>query len=339
MKGMKDFMFRRFRAGQPIALQERVWLYLLGMPDTQGVTFPSRVDIEVKLDTLEQEREYLLDMCPISDMRDTYEDGKEETLVRLLLRHLPAEYDLAVKAVKDLARLKKYSEGGMLEAITNCEDNTRANYATDYLPDYAELRIELINTCQLAERRQDEMNKKGGKKGHPSFPIMDGQTQPGAGQMSCYRCGTKDHCAGDPACKNKDGKVHKDAPKWFRKQNGAPNRGGKGKGKEKKGGNQMGKPVCHNWSKGNGYCRYAAACNFSHDGPQGGAKRKWDNSSATLPAKAVKRAKKEIMAMVIDGMKNEEKGPAKASNVQNASETLLALVRGAKRKETEGESK
>jgi hypothetical protein len=82
--------------------------------------------MEIKLDELEEEREYLLKMCP-ADMRDTYEDGKEETLVRLLVRLLPAEYDQAVKAVKDLAILRKYSEGGMLDAITNCEDNTRAN--------------------------------------------------------------------------------------------------------------------------------------------------------------------------------------------------------------------
>jgi hypothetical protein len=109
--------------------------------------------MEVKLDELEEEREYLLKMCP-ADMRDTYDDGKEEPLVRLLVRLLPAEYDQAVKAVKDLARLRKYSEGGKLDAITNCEDNTRANYATDYLPNYAELRFELINALQLAERRR-----------------------------------------------------------------------------------------------------------------------------------------------------------------------------------------
>jgi hypothetical protein len=53
------------------------------------------------------------------------------------------------------------------------QDNTRANYATDYLPNYTELRFELINAYQLAERRRVEMNQKGGKKGHPSFPIMD----------------------------------------------------------------------------------------------------------------------------------------------------------------------
>jgi hypothetical protein len=52
----------------------------------------------------------------------------------MLVRLLPAEYDQAVKAVKDLARLRKYSEGGQLGGITNCEDNTRANYSTDYLP-------------------------------------------------------------------------------------------------------------------------------------------------------------------------------------------------------------
>ncbi len=125
------------------------------------------------------------------------------------MRHLPAEYDQAVKAVKDLARLRKYSEVGKLDAISNCEDNTRANYATDYLPNYAELRVELINTYQLAERRRGEMNKKGGKKGHPSFPIMDGHTQR-PGQMKCY--GTSDHRAGDPACKAKEGEVHKEAP-------------------------------------------------------------------------------------------------------------------------------
>ncbi len=280
---MRDYMYRKFGAGQPEVLPQRVRLYLLGMPDPHGVgvAFPPRVDIELKLDELEQEREYLLEMCP-ADMRDTYEDGKEETLVRLIVRHLPAEYDQAVKAVKDLARLRKYSEGGILDFITNCEDNTRANYATDYLPNYAELRFELINTYQLAERRRIEMNKKGGKKGHPSFPIMDGHTQPGIGQMKCYRCGISGQRAGDPACKAKEGEVHKEAPEWFWKQSGAPQRsgkgGGKGKGKGKgkqKGRDRKAKPLCHNWSKGNGYCRYAAACNFSHDSPQGDGKRKW----------------------------------------------------------------
>ncbi len=186
---MRDYIFRRFGAGQPEVLQERVRLYLLGIPDPSGHAFPPRVNMEIKLDELEEEREYLLKMCPAD------KNGKEETLVRMLVRLLPAEYDQAVKAVKDLARLRKYSEGGQLDAITNCEDNTRANYATDYLPNYTELRFELINAYQLAERRRVEMNQKSGKKGHPSFPIMDGHAQPGPGNQTCYRCGAKGHRA------------------------------------------------------------------------------------------------------------------------------------------------
>ncbi len=34
----------------------------------------------------------------------SYEDGKEETLVRMLVRCLPEEYDGAVKAVKERPR-------------------------------------------------------------------------------------------------------------------------------------------------------------------------------------------------------------------------------------------
>ncbi len=340
MDTMRDYMFRRFGAGQPEILRDRVRIYLLGMPDPHGVPFPPRVDIEIKLDELEEEGEYLLGMCP-ADMRDTYEDGKEETLVRILVRHLPAEYDLAVKAVKDLmARLRKYSEGGKLDAITNCEDNTRANYATDYLPNYSELRVELINTYQLAERRRSEMNKRGGKKGHPSFPIMDGHTQPGPGQQSCYHCGVKGHRAGDPACRGKEGEVHKDAPEWFRKQGENPQRGGrgrgngKGKGKGKqKGGGRKGRPLCQSWSKGTGYCRYAADCKFAHDDPQGGGKRQWKDSSTALPTKAVKLAKKEIMSIVVEAL--SEKGEEKAT-VQSASDSLLEFCRGLKKSKSVG---
>ena len=54
--------------------------------------------------------------------------------------------------------------------------------------------------------------------------------------------------------------------------------------------------------------------------------------STSLPAKAVKKAKKEIMAMVIEEMKGSEEVPAPRSGVAQASETLLALVRGARKK-------
>ncbi len=40
MNVIRDFMFRRFGAGQPELIQERVRTYLLGMPDANGEAFP-----------------------------------------------------------------------------------------------------------------------------------------------------------------------------------------------------------------------------------------------------------------------------------------------------------
>ncbi len=65
-----------------------------------------------KLDALEKEREFSVDMCP-SDKRENYEDGKETTLTRLILRKLPKEYDVAVKTVRDLHRFRAYGERGI----------------------------------------------------------------------------------------------------------------------------------------------------------------------------------------------------------------------------------
>ena len=86
MATMREFLFKRFGAGQPEVLEARVWYYLEGMPDPKtGEVFPPRCVMEDKLDALEKEREFLVDMCS-KDKRDTYEDGKLTTLVRLILR-------------------------------------------------------------------------------------------------------------------------------------------------------------------------------------------------------------------------------------------------------------
>jgi hypothetical protein len=75
---------------------------------------------------------------------------KEDTLIRIILNHLPAEYNTAVKSVRDLLRLRKYGEEGDIHQITNLEDNSRLNYSADWLPDYLELQAELINAYHLA---------------------------------------------------------------------------------------------------------------------------------------------------------------------------------------------
>jgi hypothetical protein len=305
MDVMRDFMFRRFGAGQPEVIQDRVRKYLLVMPDANGEAFPPRRDMDAKLDALETEREYLIEMYS-KDKRDAYQDGQEETLIRMILRFLPAEYDAAMKSVRDLSRLRKYGEEGDITQITNLEDNSRLNYSANWLPDYLELRIELVNAYQLAKRRRDE--KRQGEKiknGNPVMPILDGLDQPGANAGPCYHCGEKDHRATDPACKGKEGEFQNDALEWFKRKAG----GGKGKVKEKgkcigkskrnrtwkdKGDNT--KPTCFNFSKGNGYYKWGDNCRFSHDGLKGG-KRK---ASSMVTKTTKKNQKKQMMSILVE---------------------------------------
>ena len=85
---MREFFFRQFGAGQPEKVKKREDFYLAGMPNANGEVFPPRCNMEDKLNALEKEREYLLEMCP-KDKRDEYENGKETKLVRIILEKLP----------------------------------------------------------------------------------------------------------------------------------------------------------------------------------------------------------------------------------------------------------
>ncbi len=86
MKGMRSFRFQRFGAGQPEVLKKRVKYYSEGMPCPKtGFVFFPRCNMEDKLNALEKEKEYLVDMCP-KNKRDNYEDGKETTLTRIIIR-------------------------------------------------------------------------------------------------------------------------------------------------------------------------------------------------------------------------------------------------------------
>ncbi len=199
MATMREFFFRRFGAGQPESVSERETAYLAGMPNSNGEVFPPRCNMEDKLNALEKEREFLLDMCP-KDKQDTYDNGKETTLVRLILKNLPEEYDGAVRECRSLLRFRKASVEGKLDSITNLEDNVIKNYSVEWLPEYTELREELLNSYHLQERRRKQSGKQH-KGGHPVLPILQGHEQPGPEQRPCYGCGQRgDHMRGDPKC-------------------------------------------------------------------------------------------------------------------------------------------
>jgi hypothetical protein len=57
--------------------------------------------------------------APKINKRDDYEDGKETTLTRMIIRKLPKEYDAAVKSVRDLHRFRTYGKEGEIGTITN----------------------------------------------------------------------------------------------------------------------------------------------------------------------------------------------------------------------------
>jgi hypothetical protein len=352
MAGMRDFLFRRFGAGQPEILEERIRKYLLGMPDEKsGEAFPARCDMEMKLDELEAEREYLLEMCP-KEQRDTYEDGKESTLVRIILRLRPKEYDDAVKTAMNLHRIRLYTKGGDLSKITNLEDNSRVIYNTDWLPNYDELREELIKSYLLQKRRREEANKSTRKTpGHPVLPVLQGFEQPGAHQKTCYGCGEKGHFKGDAECKAGPNDIWSGAPEGFKEKmknggNGKTKKGkGKGKGRggvtsgnrqrNKRNGNGESKTPCKYFFSGNGYCKWGDNCRHSHDEGKQGGKRK--GAPALILSKKGKKAKKEIATMVINDLKSslgkkrkEKKVTSKDRDEDDDDEELYNLVRGKK---------
>ena len=231
---MREFFFRRFGASQPEQVKKREDIYLAGMPNSNGDVFPPRCHMEDKLNALEKEREFLLELCP-KDKQESYESGKETTLVRMILKHIPKEYDACIKTCRGFIRMRKAGVEGNLAGITNLEDNIRMNYCEDWLPDYTELRTELVNEFHLHERRRAEENQKH-KGGHPVLPILQGHDQPGPEQRPCYGCGQRgDHMRGDPKCPAGPNAIWDGAPEVFKERIRKQSKGGylrKGKGEK-----------------------------------------------------------------------------------------------------------
>jgi hypothetical protein len=55
-------------------------------------------------------------MCP-KDKHKDYDEGKETTLVRLILNTLPAEYDSAVHHLRNLMAIRNMVKGGDVDSM------------------------------------------------------------------------------------------------------------------------------------------------------------------------------------------------------------------------------
>jgi hypothetical protein len=123
--------------------------------------------------------------------------------------------------------------------------------------------------------------------------------------------------------------------------------GGKGKGKGKTYQRNLGdrKPasdtgeaksdICHNWSRGNGYCKYRPNCNYKHEDPQGGKKRSADAASL-LTAGGTKKARKKLVSLLVkdlsESLKRERGGTRQDREQDSGDEDIThvyKLIRGA----------
>ena len=280
-RGMRKHFFERFGTGQPQVLQERVRKYLLGMPDKNGVAFPPRVNMADKLDALEEERNFLLRMCPKEKHKD-YDEGKETTLVRLILNTLPAEYDNAVHHVRNLMAIREMVKGGDLESITNVDDAVKINYDTSWLPPYKELRVGLVNAWLSKKRRWDEEKSSRSKEGHPTLMMCEDKN----GDKTCFGCGMKGHVRGAPECKAGSDAIWSGAPKAYLEK--VRRKYGKTPAIGKRPVQEGQKPICKFHQEG--YCKYAERCHFEHDG-QGGSKRPKGNGKGKGKGKSKGKGK------------------------------------------------
>jgi hypothetical protein len=117
---------------------------------------------------------------------------------------------------------------------------------------------------------------------------------------------------GDSKCTASNGAIWKGSPEGFKRrmENGTRNpkpqakgkKGGKGKGGStqrnlgKRKADDTSKLPCHNWSRGNGFCKYAGACRYSHDGPKGGSNQ---STTMAVTTKTINKEKINKPSLVI----------------------------------------
>ena len=274
---------------------------LAGMPDTEGgEAFPVCCDMVKKLNQLESEKTYFTRACP-EPLRAGYKYCHTKTLVKVIMEHIPSEYDEAVNSVQATLKMKRMAEGDPSAGNTTQQDLIFQNFSEDWTPPYVDLRTALLEAYERKKKRWIKDGKTSDGKKVPAMMIQGGHKQPGSGSIVCYACGIANHKRGDACCKAKATDIWKGAPEaWknrMKKQKGAKDKTKKNQGNSR--GNdkfkKLNDEVCRNFTTGNGYCRFGDNCKFSHD--KGGAKA----TTMTVKGKTKKKKKqdKKVVTMVM----------------------------------------
>ena len=107
-----------------------------GLPSKPGaVVFPAGIDIEEKIEQLEDRKRTLWFLCP-EKLRKKYEYGKDPKLVRIVLTHLSSEYRHDVNRMLDIHKLELKIKGQEVPEGTEVE-----GYSDEWLPEWRKLRV------------------------------------------------------------------------------------------------------------------------------------------------------------------------------------------------------
>jgi hypothetical protein len=207
------------------------------MQNTSESTFPLQRVMENKEDASKAEREWILDMCPKGDS-STYEGGKELFLVRLMVNYLLQENEAADRELHSLELAHSEGEEETRSKIPFSEDNSQG-----------------VVLRKLIKER----------------PCLPSQSE-----RRCYGCGCTGHLRGDPECSAGDKAVWMGAPERFKRKVEKCDQPLLDRGERQvvskrevlsigKRRIAASKVPCRNWLKGNGRCKYAERCRYSHD--------------------------------------------------------------------------
>ena len=207
------------------------------MQNTSESTFLVQKKMQQIEDASKAEREWLLNMCPKGG-GSTYGDGKELFTVRLMVNFLLQENEAAVRELHSLELVHSEGEVETVSAIPLSEDNSR--------------------------------------EGVLRKPIDERPFLSGLSDRRCYGCGCLGHLRGDPECSSKDKAVWTGAPERFKRKVNECNQPLPERGESEvvvtrkvlpivKRGKAASKVPCRNWLYGNGTCKYAEQCRYSHD--------------------------------------------------------------------------
>ena len=342
LPSLRSGLQTKFAKATPTVIRSMEQEYEAGMPDSPGKpVFPKGIDIEVKVEQLEDRKRTLWFLCP-EGIRKDYVYGQEPKLVRIVLNHLSSDYRHDVNRMLDIHKVQLQLQGSKVPEGTEIE-----GYSDEWLPTWKTLRATLLKTAEAMSNDSSSSSS--------TLPTMfttsnsnSNSAKHGKGGRQCYACGEWGHIRGDPECNAKVGDTHACAPSGSTgrgRGRGNSNRGnGRGRGK---GGRGQG--ICFHFAN-HGSCRHGQACKWKHE--KGNSKGNGANATVVESVMATIRSRLQSqIAKKQNDRKKKGKGKKRSrhssdeedsdsnSEDEDAHDTLLSFLTTATKSNRKGKGK